>query len=219
MTKGKIMTDKKKPYKIMIVEDQTMPRHLFEILVGHTGDYELLYSLESASVAHIYCDRYPIDLVLMDVVMKDRSSGLEAAGRIKKNHPEIKVVIMTSMPEVSFIERAKAAGVDSFWYKEGDGEGILDIMERTMKGERVYPAATPTVILGNIASTELTPTELDVLRELTRGASNAEIGEKLFISPITVRSHVSNMLAKTGFANRTELAIRARLEGLVIPED
>ncbi len=99
------------------------------------------------------------------------------------------------------------------------GEGILDIMEKTMKGERVYPAATPTVILGNIASSELTPTELDVLRELTRGASNVEIGEKLFISPTTVRTHISNMLAKTGFANRTELAIRARLEGLVIPED
>ncbi len=213
------MEEKSKPYKIMIVEDQTMSRHLFELMVGHAGDYEVLYSLESASVAHIYCDKYPIDLVLMDVVMQDRSSGLEASERIKKSHPDIKIVIMTSMPEVSFIERAKAAGVDSFWYKEGDGEGILDVMRRTMAGESVYPDSTPTVTLGNILSTELTPTELDVLRELTRGASNAEIGEKLFISPTTVRSHISSMLSKTGFANRTELAIRARLEGLVIPKE
>ena len=88
-----------------------------------------------------------------------------------------------------------------------------------MAGESVYPDSTPTVTLGNILSTELTPTELDVLCELTRGASNAEIGEKLFISPTTVRSHISSMLSKTGFANRTELAIRARLEGLVIPKE
>ncbi len=213
------MSNAKKPYKVMIVEDQTMPRHLFELLVDHAGEYELLYSVESASVAHIYCDKYPIDLVLMDVVMQDRSNGLEAAERIKKSHPEIKMIIMTSMPEVSYIERARAAGVDSFWYKEGSGESVLDVMNRTMAGESVYPDTTPTVRLGNIASTELTNAELEVLRELTRGSSNVEIGEKLFISPTTVRSHISNMLAKTGFANRTELAIKARLEGLVIPEN
>ena len=147
-----------KPYKVMIVEDQQMPRRLFEMIVEQSEDYELLYSIESASVAHIYCDRFPMDLILMDVMMSDRSNGLEAARRIKSSHPDIRIVITTSMPEVSFIERAKDAGVDSFWYKEDDRISILEVMNRTMAGESVYPDETPTVRLGKISSSELTPT-------------------------------------------------------------
>ena len=207
-----------KSYKVMIVEDQAIARRLFEMIVDNSDDFELLYSVESASVAHMYCDRNCPDIILMDVIMQDRSNGLEAAARIKKSHPQVKIVITTSMPEVSFIDKAKAAGVDSFWYKEADSEEILTVMRHTMEGKRVYPDSTPVVTLGNITSTDLTAAELDVLRELTKGASNVEIGDKLFISPTTVRTHISNMLAKTGFANRTELAIKARLEGLVIPE-
>ena len=213
------MKETRKKYRVMVVEDQSMPRKLFEMLLAQSEDYELLYSIESASVAHIYCDRYAPDLVLMDVIMQDRSNGLDAAERIKKNHPDIKIIIITSMPEVSFIERAKNAGVDSFWYKEGSGESVLEIMDQTMAGEHIFPDATPSIMLGAVRSTELTHAELEVLRELTKGASNAEIGEKLCISPTTVRSHISNMLSKTGFANRTELAIKARIEGLVIAEN
>ncbi len=208
-----------KPYKVMIVEDQQMPRRLFEMIVEQSGDCELLYSIESASVAHIYCDRFPMDLILMDVMMSDRSNGLEAARRIKASHPDIRIIITTSMPEVSFIDRAREAGVDSFWNKEDDRISILEVMNRTMDGESVYPAETPTVRLGKILSSELTPTEILVLRELTKGMSNTEIGDTLCISTTTVRSHISNMLAKTGFANRTELAIKARIEGLVIAEN
>lgn len=207
-----------KPYRVMIVEDEAMPRKLFEMMVERDDDYELLYSVESASVAHMYCEKEKPDLILMDVIMSDRSNGLDAALRIKKSHPDIKIIVTTSMPEVSFLEKARAAGVDSFWYKESDEEEIIEVMNRTMAGESVYPDHTPVIKLGEIDSTELTNAELDVLRELTEGRSNVEIAEKLFISPTTVRSHISSMLAKTGFANRTELAIKARLEGLVIAE-
>ncbi len=202
----------------MIVEDQPMARKLFEMIVEQDEGYELKYSVESASVAHMYCDKETPDLVIMDVIMSDRSNGLDAAERIKKSHPDVKIVITTSMPEVSFIERAKQAGVDSFWYKGAEPAEILDVMNRTMAGQSIYPDTTPAVNLGEIDSTELTGAELEVLRELTKGASNVEIAEILCISPTTVRTHISNMLSKTGFANRTELAIKARLSGLVIGE-
>ncbi|MCR5651348.1 MAG: response regulator transcription factor [Lachnospiraceae bacterium] len=208
----------KKPYSVMIVEDQPMARKLFEMIVEQDEGYELKYSVESASVAHMYCDKETPDLVIMDVIMSDRSNGLDAAERIKKSHPDVKIVITTSMPEVSFIERAKQAGVDSFWYKGAEPAEILDVMNRTMAGQSIYPDTTPAVNLGEIDSTELTGAELEVLRELTKGASNVEIAEILCISPTTVRTHISNMLSKTGFANRTELAIKARLSGLVIGE-
>lgn len=205
--------------KVMVVEDQTMPRELFRLIIEQSEQFELSYALDSASVAHIYCDRYHIDLIVMDVVMGDGSNGLDAAERIKISHPEIRIIIVTSMPEVSYLDRARSIGVDSFWYKEnwgGENSELLRVMERTMAGESVYPEDTPVISIGMAKSIEFTPSEITVLRELTKGLSNNEIADALFISPATVKTHISNMLSKTGFANRTELAIRARTTGLVI---
>ena len=205
-------------YRILIADDQSMARQLFEMFVKSSEKYRLVHSLESASVAHIYCSRFPIDLVLMDVVMADGVSGLEAAKRIKKVSPKTKIIIVTSMPEVSYIKRAREIGVESFWYKEASREPILSVMDRTMAGESVYPDSAPVLTLGNAKSVEFTPKELEVLREMTMGLTNSAIAEKLFIDVTTVKSHVTHMLQKTGFQNRTELAIQARVSGLVIGE-
>ena len=102
----------------MIVEDQNMPRQLFEMLVEASDRYETAVSIDNAAVADIYCMRGGIDLVLMDVVTKNGANGLDAAAKIKKHDPKIKVIIVTSMPEYSYLERAREAGVDSFWYKD-----------------------------------------------------------------------------------------------------
>lgn len=205
-------------YSVLIADDQSMARQLFEMFVKSSENYKLVYSLESASVAHIYCSRFPIDLVLMDVVMADGTNGLEAARRIKKVSPKTKIIIVTSMPEVSYIRRAREIGVESFWYKEASKDPILSVMDRTMVGESVYPDSAPVLTLGNARSVEFTPKELEVLREMTMGLTNNAIAEKLFIDVTTVKSHVTHMLQKTGFQNRTELAIQARVSGLVIGE-
>ena len=205
-------------YSVLIADDQSMARQLFEMFVKSSENYKLVYSLESASVAHIYCSRFPIDLVLMDVVMADGTNGLEAARRIKKVSPKTKIIIVTSMPEVSYIRRAREIGVESFWYKEASKDPILSVMDRTMAGESVYPDSAPVLRLGNARSVEFTPKELEVLREMTMGLTNNAIAEKLFIDVTTVKSHVTHMLQKTGFQDRTELAIQARVSGLVIGE-
>ena len=214
------MSDKK-PYKVMVVEDQSLTREFFSMIIEKSPDYELLYSVESASVAKMYADRYDIDLILMDVIMDDGSNGLVEADRIKKSHPDIKIIIVTSMPEVSFLDQARVIGVDSFWYKKSadSGEGILEVMDMTMKGNSVYPSETPVIMLGECKSTDFTEAELKVLRELTKGLSNQEIGAELFVSAATVKTHISSMLQKTGFSNRTELAIKARVSGLVISNE
>ena len=213
------MDDKK--ISVIVVEDQAMPRQLFKLMVESSGRYKLLYALESASVASMYCDRYQVDLVIMDVVMRDGSNGLEAAERIKKSHPDVKIIIVTSMPEVSYIDKARKIGVESFWYKEnwgGESEELLGIMDRTMQGESIYPDSSPMVYIGKAKSTELTRAEFAVLRLLTLGKSNTEIAQSLFVGTDTVKTHISSMLQKTGLQNRTELAIKARTVGLVIEE-
>lgn len=135
------------PYQVLIVEDQEMPRQLFEIFIQGDERYLHVGSITNAMLAIEICRVKKVDLILMDVCTDLGSSGLDAAEEIKKEFPGIRIIIVTSMPEYSWIERARRIGVDSFWYKETHKEGILDVMNRTMEGEQVYPEDTPLVMM------------------------------------------------------------------------
>ena len=206
-------------YNVMVVEDQAMPRQLFEAFISMSDKYRLVHSIKNADMADIYCNQSQIDLILMDVCTELNSNGLDAAERIKQKHPEIKIIVVTSMPEVSYLERAKAIGVDSFWYKEVSEEPILELMDKTMAGESIYPDKTPTVSFGNIKSTDLSKREIEVLREVIMGFTNAEIAERLNLSQHTVRDYVQVIMEKTGYRTRTELAVKAREKGIIIPDE
>lgn len=204
--------------KVMIVEDDLMASKLLEIFVKESDRYSVAHTIDNASMAEMYCLKNPIDLILMDVCTAMNANGLDAAAKIKKSFPHIKVIIMTSQPECSFIDRARSIGVDSFWYKESTAEKVIEVMDRTMNGESVYPDTTPTLQFDNAKSSEFSPKELEVLRELISGESDAVIADKLHMSLRTVKAHIQTMRDKTGFRNRTELAVRARECGLVINE-
>lgn len=204
------------PYNVLIVEDQQMPRQLFEIFVQTSPDYKHLASVANAALALDICKNRAVDLILMDVMTEYNTSGLDVAEQIKAEFPRIKIIIVTSMPEYSWLDRARKIGVDSFWYKEGVRETILSVMDRTMAGEHIYPLDTPLTPIGYTNNHDFTERELDVLRELISGDSNAAIGERLNMTPGTVKWHIKNMLQKTGFHTRTELAAEARSLGIVI---
>jgi two-component system vancomycin resistance associated response regulator VraR len=206
------------PYNVLIVEDQDIPRSFFELYVKSSEHFRHLLSVSNASAAVSVCESNKVDLILMDVLTELDRSGLDASEEIKKRFPDVKIIIVTSMPEYSWIERAKNIGVDSFWYKDGQKESILDVMERTMEGERIYPDETPLVRIGNATNHEFTERELDILKELTTGDTNSEIAERLFISVATVKSHIQHLMDKTGFKTRTELVSEARGLGIVIKE-
>ena len=110
-------------YQVLIVEDQEMPRQLFEIYIQSSESYGLAGTLTNASLAVDLCRAGGIDLVLMDVCTALGSNGLDAAEEIKREFPQIKVIIVTSMPEFSWLERARRIGVDSIWYKEAQKDG------------------------------------------------------------------------------------------------
>lgn len=205
-----------KKINVMIVEDQAMPRQLFESIVNSCPELNLALSIDNADIADICCMRHSIDLILMDVVTKNGASGLSASEKIKKANKDTKIIIVTSMPEYSFVERAKKIGIEGFWYKDFSNEPIQTMITRVLAGEIVYPKEKPKVALGLANSSEFTDRELEVLREVTGGFTNAEISEKIGISEKRVRNIVANMLEKTGFRSRTELAVRAREEGIVI---
>ena len=203
-------------YNVLIVEDQDIPRELFEIYVNASERFHHLLSVSNASAALSVCQNNRVDLILMDVMTELDHSGLDAAKEIKQKFPTIKIIIVTSMPEYSWLARARKIGVDSFWYKDGHKDNILDVMERIVAGEHIYPDETPLIRIGNATNHEFTERELDVLKELTTGDTNAEIADRLNISVATVKSHILHMMEKTGFKTRTELVSEARGLGIVI---
>ena len=206
------------PYKVLIVEDQQMPRQLLEIFISSNKDYVHSASLNDASLALAYCQNKEVDLILMDVYTFQGNSGLLAAEEIKKQFPNIKIIIVTSLPEYSWIKKAKEIGVDSFWCKDENKENIIEIIDRTMKGEHIYPDETPLVKFGQVTNHDLTDRELQILKEMLTGDSNQEIADRLFLSAGTVKRHVENLLFKTGFHTRTELVAEAVRLGIVINE-
>ena len=206
-------------YKIMIVDDQFVSREMFKLYIDQCPNYEVVYCIDTAMFADTYVLKDDLDLIIMDILMEDGSNELDSAEKIKKLKPNIKIIAVTSMPEISWMDRAKKIGIDSFWYKEVSEKTILEIIERTLAGESIYPEETPEVKLGLTKSTELTPREIQVLRLLTTGVGNDEIAERLNISQNTVKTHIKHLLDKTGFNTRTQLAIQARITGFVIEDD
>lgn len=206
-------------YKVIIVDDQYIARELFEYYIKSSENYELENSLESAILVESYLERHSCDLLIMDILMADGSNGLLEAIKVKRKYPNLKIIMITSMAEASWLKRAKEAGIDSFWYKEISKETILEVIDRTMNGESVYPDSAPSIKIGHAYSHEFTDKELEVLRLMTKGLSNGQIALKLYISENTVKTHIQHMLDKTGCANRTELAILARVNGIAIDID
>jgi two-component system vancomycin resistance associated response regulator VraR len=152
----------------------------------------------------------------MDVCTARDENGIEACAVIKKKFPNIKIIIVTSMAEHTFIEKAKAAKADSFWYKDASRGELLTVMDQTMAGEHIYPDKTPEVKLGLTTSYELTQSELDVLRALMQSTSDEDAAKMLGCTKANVRWHLSKVLEKTGYRTRMELLIAVASKNLII---
>ena len=210
--------------RVMIVEDQKLVRSLLESYIQNEDGYQLAVSIPGAAEAPILnpgnvlfvVGTEDIDLVLMDVQTEHRENGLAAAKKIREAHPEIKIVVATSLIDTQVLARAKAVGADSLWYKDGDEGTLMQVVRRTMAGEHIFPDTPPSVEIGTAMSAEFTKGEMKVLRCLVRGLSYNEIAKELGIEPSTVKYHVINMLQKTNLENKLQLAIAATEAKLVV---
>ena len=203
---------------VLIVEDSRISREAFEQQMARMPDYHVVTSIENAANAVIVCMRGNIDLILMDVCTADDESGLSAAARIKHQHPEIRIIIMTSMPEYSFLQKARDYGCDGFWYKEQEAPSLKEVCDSAMHGEFLWPENTPVVTIGNVKSSDFTSRELEVTRCLALGATYEETAELLHISLNTIKYHVKNILQKTGFHSMIQLVAEVVEKRLILPK-
>jgi DNA-binding NarL/FixJ family response regulator len=202
--------------RVVVADDQNISRAFFEMYVRADARYQLLAALWSAQEAVSYVETHDVDLVILDVMMRIGVDGLAAAEAIKKSHPQVRIILTTSAAETTWEVQARAIGVEGFWYKEYEVHSLIEMMDRVMAGKMVYPSDPPDVSLGKAKRSDLTERELEVLRELTSSLTNEEIAERLNVSVFTVKRHIQNMLQKTGYKNRLDLAINARLLGIVV---
>ena len=193
--------------RVMIVEDQPMIRSLLESYFPVEDRHQIVASIPGAKQAVEICRVTPVDLILMDVQTQNRENGLTAVRKIKAVHPQIKIIVVTSLVDNAVLEQAKSAGADSLWYKDSAKNRLMEIVRQTMAGEHIFPDAPPPVRIGTAKSTEFTKTELKVLRYLLRGLSYPRIASEMGIEVSTIKFHVTNMLQKTGLENKLQLAL------------
>ena len=145
------------------------------------------------------------DLILMDVQTQHNHSGLAAAKRIKEQHPETKIVIVTSLIDPDVLAKAKAGAADSLWYKDHSAEELVDVIVQTMEGEHIFPGSSPSVELKEMFSEDITPRQIAILRRFVEGMTYDEIAADLKLSKNGVRWNLDQIVIKGGFANKHEM--------------
>jgi DNA-binding NarL/FixJ family response regulator len=199
--------------KILIVEDQTMLRESLEHVIGEQGDMEVAGATDDAANAPELCRKLQPDLVLMDVVTKNNSSGITYTARIRKEFPEIKIVIMTALPEITFAEEARKAGAHSFMDKDMGNDHLFHVIRNTKKGYSIYSGPQDRLYF----AARFTEKEIAVVRLVCQGVARDEMAKNLGVSESMIKQHITAILDKTGFDSISKFAIYAVGEGLITP--
>ena len=208
-----------RPARVVIVDDEMISRGYMELFIKPSKKYEIAASLPFARDALEWCAKNELpELVIMDVMMADGPDGLTAAGELKKRYPRTKLIIATSMADMDWLGKAREAGIESFWFKTYSELSLLEVMDRTMAGESVYPEKAPGISLGRLPVSSLTRQQRSILRLLTEGRSNREIAEQLYLSPNTVKDYLDDLMDKADIHSRTALAAQASRLGIVVSE-
>ena len=210
--------------RVLVADDQSMVRAGFRMLLKNAEGIEVVAEAENGLEAVDKAARFRPNVVLMDIRMPSLD-GLEATRRILAADEQVRVLILTTFDLDEYIYEALQAGASGFVLKDDPPERLLDAIRTVAAGDALLsPAVTRRVIkqFTRLPSPtappgfdELTSREHEVLRLLTQGLSNAEIGAQLFIGETTVKTHVTRILQKLHLRDRAQAIVFAYRAGLV----
>jgi DNA-binding NarL/FixJ family response regulator len=210
--------------RVLIADDQSMVRAGFRMLLSGEEDIDVVAEARDGLEAVGKAARFEPTVVLMDIRMPELD-GLEATRRIIAADPSARILILTTFGLDEYVYEALRAGASGFVLKDDPPEQLIAAVRTVAAGEALLsPAITKRVIrqftrlrppTPRDEMNELTARERDILRLIAGGLSNAEIGQKLYISETTVKTHVTHILQKLGLRDRVQAVVLAYQTGLV----
>lgn len=220
------LTPKDAPIKVLVVDDHSVVRRGIRSFLDTVDDIQVVGEAANGEEAVDAFEELSPDVILMDLVMPVLN-GTEAIRRIRKRKPDARILVLTSFGSDDKLFPAVKAGALGYLLKETEPEDLVRAIREAAAGRAALNPAVARRLLREFTKEHgflpppdpLTEREVEVLRTLTLGLSNESIGERLFISEATVRTHVSNILGKLHLENRTQAALYALKEGLVGLED
>ncbi len=212
---------------IAIADDQKLVRAGFRAILETQDDFEIVGEAENGAQALELARRLAPEVLLMDVRMPIMD-GIEATRRIALAAPAARVLILTTFDLDEYVYDAMSAGASGFLLKDVPREELIGGVRTVARGDALLaPAVTRRLVERFVRSpppggvpvalSVLSVRELDVLRLVARGLSNAEIAEQLIVSPATVKTHVASVLAKLELRDRVQAVVLAYESGLIEP--
>lgn len=208
---------------VILVDDHAIVRQGVRAFLETQPDILIVGEAESGETALGLCSEHAPDVVLLDVLMSEMN-GVEATRHIKQVSPRTQIVMLTSYHDDEYLLPSICAGALSYLLKDVSPDELLSAVRKAARGEATLHPRIAGKLMQSLRApteshaspfTELSARELDVLRLVADGLSNAVIAERLFISEKTVKSHVSNILSKLHLTDRTQAAVLAWREGFV----
>lgn len=217
--------------RILVVDDQALIRAGFRALLDAEPDMEVVGEAGTGAEAVALAARLAPDVVLMDIRMPG-GDGLEATQTILSAHPEgLRVVILTTFELDEYVTGAIRAGASGFLVKDTEPADLLRAVRAVHDGDAMLSPSVTRRLLARLAAEKgpagapsptadvglLTEREREVLALVGQGLNNAEIAARLFITPLTAKTHVSRAMTKLGLRDRAQLVVLAYESGLVRP--
>ncbi len=211
------------PIRLLIADDHTLFRHGIRALLSSVADIELVGEAASGEEAVAQAAALRPDVILMDIKMPGMN-GIEATRRVLAQTSGIAVVVLTMLEDDDSVFAAMRAGARGYVVKGADEVEMLRVVRAAAGGEALFGPAIAERLMAFFADAgsvpkarsfpDLTERERDVLGLIARGHSNAEIADRLFLSPKTVRNHISNIFDKLQVTDRSQAIVRAREAGM-----
>lgn len=219
------------PIKVLLVDDQALMRMGFAMVLGAEDDLVVVGEAGDGAAALTQVRALSPDVVLMDVRMSGMN-GIDATTRIVAEHPEVRVLVLTTFDLDEYAFAALRAGASGFLLKDTEPAALVAAIRTVASGDAVVAPRVTRRMLELFAPqlpvrsgepqgsrderlASLTPRELEVLKAVTRGLANAEIAAEFVVSEATVKTHVGSILSKLGVRDRVQAVIVAYEAGLV----